>query len=103
MKWLVPRITFAPSGISRRTEVICSMPIIVAVQRFVTPLTEDALLSHMIRLPHGRATFKQLVRELGLKGESRTELGDKLEALANRGELIETKSGQYEVARTSRE
>src|ERR671921_44847 len=101
MKWLVPRITFAPSGISRRTEVICTMPIIVAVQRFAGPLTEDALLSHMSRLPHGRATFKQLVRELGLKGDTRDTLEGVLERLAGRGELIETRSGQYEVARTS--
>jgi ribonuclease R len=66
-------------------------------------LTDDALLSHITRLPHGRATFKQLVRELGLKGDLRDELENILERLAGRGELIETKSGQYEVARTSRE
>src|SRR5687768_7414623 len=107
MKWLVPTITFAPSGISRRTEVICSMPIIVAVQRSTRPvsgsLSEDALLAHMSRLPHGRASFKQLARELGIKGEGRTQLDDLLQRLADRGELIETRSGQYEIARTSRE
>jgi ribonuclease R len=79
------------------------MPIIVAVQRLAGPLSEDALLAHMGRLPHGRASFKQLVRELGLKGEGRTELEDLLQQLADRGELIETKSSQYEIARSSRE
>src|SRR5688572_20786456 len=103
MKWLVPRITFAPSGISRRTEVICTMPIIVSVQRLAGPLTEDALLAHMSRLPKGRAAFKRRARELGLKGDTRSELDQVLERLANRGELIEGRSGQYEVARTSRE
>ena len=37
-------------------------------------MTDAAILEHIARLPHARATFKQLVRELGSRGESRDEL-----------------------------
>ena len=32
-------------------------------------MTDSALLEHISRLPHARANFKQLVRELGAKGD----------------------------------
>ncbi len=32
------------------------------------------LLEHMAGLPHARANFKQLVRELGAHGDTRTSL-----------------------------
>ena len=35
-------------------------------------MTDAALLDHISQLPHARANFKQLVRELGAKGEART-------------------------------
>jgi ribonuclease R len=73
------------------------------VQRLPDPLTEDALLAHVSHLPHGRANFKQLVRELGKKGGGRSDLDDILQRLAARGDLIEVKPGHYELARTSRE
>ena len=66
-------------------------------------MTEAALLAHINRLPHGRANFKQLVREMGAKGESRAELEGALERLAERGELIELRSGQYAATGKSRE
>jgi ribonuclease R len=66
-------------------------------------LTDAGLLARISRLPHGRATFKHLVRELGSRGAARAELEQALERLAARGDLIETKSGQFEVARMSRE
>ena len=34
-------------------------------------MTDAALLAHISRLPHARANFKQLVRELGAKGDER--------------------------------
>jgi ribonuclease R len=66
-------------------------------------LTDDALLDHITRLPHGRANFKQLVRELGAKGESRADLEVALSRLAARGELIELRSGQYAAVSKTRE
>jgi len=66
-------------------------------------MTDTALLDHIARLPHARANFKQLVRELGAKGEQRTELETTLARLTARGDLIETRSGQYAVTARSRE
>ncbi|MGA2599114.1 MAG: RNB domain-containing ribonuclease, partial [Bryobacteraceae bacterium] len=62
-----------------------------------------ALLDHISNLPHARATFKQLVRELGAKGEERDELETALERLVDVGDLIKVRSGQYVVTALSRE
>lgn len=66
-------------------------------------LTGRSLLAHISALPHARAGFKQLVRELGARGESRQRLQGLLEELTRRGELVETRSGQYVVTALSRE
>jgi ribonuclease R len=73
------------------------------VQRVETRLTEDAVLAHISRLPHSRATFKQLVREFGAKGQKRDNLEDTLDRLTRRGELIELRSGHFVLTRASRE
>jgi ribonuclease R len=66
-------------------------------------MTDGDLLAHISRLPHGRANFKQLVRELGAKGESRADLEGALARLVARGELIELRSGQYVATSKTRE
>jgi len=66
-------------------------------------MTDAALLEHISRLPHAKANFKQLVRELGAKGASRDDLEAGLARLAERGELIELRSGQYAVTSQSRD
>jgi ribonuclease R len=66
-------------------------------------MTDRALLGHISRLPHARANFKQLVRELGTKGEARTELETALARLTARGDLIELRTGHYAVTALSRE
>ena len=66
-------------------------------------MTDPALLDHISRLPHGRANFKQLVRELGAKGESRADLEGTLSRLAARGDLIELRPGQYVATSRTRE
>jgi ribonuclease R len=66
-------------------------------------MTDAALLEHISRLPHSKANFKQLIRELGAKGSSRDDLESGLARLAERGELIELRSGQYAVTSRSRE
>src|ERR1019366_1833758 len=68
-----------------------------------TRLTDAAIVAHISRLPHSRANFKQLVRELGSKGEGRNELEAALTRLTARGDLIELKSGQYVVTTHTRE
>jgi ribonuclease R len=66
-------------------------------------LSESALLQHITRLPHSRATFKQLVRELGVKGAARGELDEALARLTARGDLIQLRSGHYVLTVASRE
>jgi ribonuclease R len=66
-------------------------------------LNDAAIVSHISKLPHSRANFKQLVRELGVKGDSRNDLEAALSRLTARGELIELKSGQYVVTTRTRE
>ena len=66
-------------------------------------MTDAAIVAHISQLPHARANFKQLVRELGAKGDGREELEAALDRLTARGDLIELKSGQYVVTARSRE
>ena len=66
-------------------------------------ITDRAVVAHISGLPHARANFKQLVRELGAKGEQRTELETALARLSARGDLIELRSGHYAVTALSRE
>jgi len=66
-------------------------------------VTDTAILDHISRLPHARATFKQLVRELGSRGESRQDVDAALERLTARGDLIEVRSGHFIATRFSRE
>jgi ribonuclease R len=66
-------------------------------------VTDVAILDHIARLPHARATFKQLVRELGSRGSDRAELDAALDRLTERGQLVEVKSGHFVVTRLSRQ
>ena len=66
-------------------------------------MTDAALLHHISRLPHARATFKQLVRELGSRGESRQDVEAALDRLTDRGDLVEVRSGHFIATRFSRE
>ena len=66
-------------------------------------MTDAAIVAHISQLPHSRANFKQLVRELGAKGEARQELDAALARLTARGDLMELKGGQYVVTARSRE
>ncbi|HTB19829.1 MAG TPA: RNB domain-containing ribonuclease, partial [Bryobacteraceae bacterium] len=66
-------------------------------------MTDAGILEHLTRLPHARATFKQLVRELGSKLSSRDELEGALDRLIERGQLLEVRSGHFVVTRFSRE
>jgi ribonuclease R len=66
-------------------------------------MSDEAVLEHISRLPHARASFRQLVRELGARGGAREELEQALARLAGRGELMELRGGQYVVTSRSRE
>lgn len=66
-------------------------------------VTDASILDHIAKLPHARATFKQLVRELGSKLASRDELEGALDRLIERGQVVEVRSGHFVVTRFSRE
>ncbi|HYI97914.1 MAG TPA: VacB/RNase II family 3'-5' exoribonuclease [Bryobacteraceae bacterium] len=66
-------------------------------------VSDEDLLKHLSRAPHGRSSFKNVARELGAKGDDRHRLNEALERLTERGDLIELRGGQYVVARMSRE
>ncbi len=61
------------------------------------------VLEYVERLPHGRATWKQLLKELGAKGHSKEELERAVERLAGAGELVELRSGHFVSTRVSRQ
>ena len=58
-------------------------------------LSDASLLEHIRKLPHARATYKQLVRELHLQGENRDLLEEALDRLAGNGLLVELRSGHF--------
>ena len=58
-------------------------------------LSDSTILKHIARQPKRSAGFKQLVRELGLHGESRGVLDSHLQKLVERGELVQLNSDRY--------
>jgi ribonuclease R len=66
-------------------------------------MTDASIVAHISRLPHARANFKQLVKEIGLKGSQRDELQAALVRLIARGDLLELRGGVYTVTELSRE
>lgn len=58
-------------------------------------LNEAAILDHIRKLPHSKATYKQLVKELRMVGEDRSGLEDALDRLCERGQLAELRSGHF--------
>jgi ribonuclease R len=66
-------------------------------------MTDAALMEHIARLPHAKANFKQLIRELGPRLSSRQDLETMLARLLALGALIETRSGHYVATSGNRE
>ncbi|MGI8961263.1 MAG: ribonuclease R family protein [Bryobacteraceae bacterium] len=65
--------------------------------------SDAGLLEHIRKLPHGRATYKQLVRELRLQGEERRPLEEALDRLSDKGALVELRSGHFVAVGSSSE
>src|SRR5580765_3728473 len=64
-------------------------------------LSDSSILRHIGRQPKKTATYKQLLRELSVKGEGRRELADRLHALVKKGELLEADSDRYAIPQTA--
>ena len=58
-------------------------------------LSDSAILKKIERQPKRAAGFKQLVRELGLHGDQRRELDDRLDRLVASGQLLKVDSDRY--------
>jgi ribonuclease R len=58
-------------------------------------ISQSTILKHIARQPKRAAGFKQLVRELGVHGETRGELERTLEKLVAGGELVQLNSDRY--------
>ena len=58
-------------------------------------LSDSAILKKIERQPKRAAGFKQLVRELGLHGEQRRELDDRLQRLVAGGQIVKVDSDRY--------
>lgn len=65
--------------------------------------SESAVLERIRRLPHGKASFKQLLKEMNVKGGQRAVLETTLARLVQKGELIELRGGQFVLPSLSRE
>jgi ribonuclease R len=61
-------------------------------------ITDQAILSHIERQPHRSAGFKQLIREMSLRGGERQQLAERLQALVDSGRLVETGRDRYTLA-----
>jgi ribonuclease R len=64
-------------------------------------LSDSAILKKIERQPKRAAGFKQLVRELGLHGEQRRELGGRLDRLVASGQLIRVDADRYALPSSS--
>ncbi|HET6180125.1 MAG TPA: VacB/RNase II family 3'-5' exoribonuclease [Candidatus Sulfotelmatobacter sp.] len=60
-------------------------------------ISDSTILKHIARQPKRSAGFKQLVRELGLHGDERRELDERLRKLVASGGLIQSDSDRYSL------
>ena len=60
-------------------------------------LSDSAILKKIERQPKRTAGFKQLVRELGVHGDERQDLHDRLDRLARSGQLLKQDSDRYAI------
>ena len=58
-------------------------------------LSDSAILKKIAQQSKHAAGFKQLARELGLRGEQRRELNDRLDRLVSGGQLVKVDSDRY--------
>jgi ribonuclease R len=64
-------------------------------------LSDSSILRHIERQPKKTAGYKQLLREMGVKGEARREFNDRLQGLVKKGELLQVDSDRYAIPKTA--
>ena len=67
----------------------------------MSPVPDSEILRHIRRQPKGTAGFKQLVRELGVRGTDRRDLAESLERLAAGGALTQVDSDRFAIPKTA--
>jgi ribonuclease R len=60
-------------------------------------ISDSDILKKIERQPKRMAGFKQLVRELGVRGDDRRVLAERLKHLAAMGQLVQVDSDRYAV------
>ena len=60
--------------------------------------SDKAILQHIERQPRHSAGYKQLIRELNLRGEERRQLAEHLQTLVKSGRLVETDGDRYTLS-----
>jgi ribonuclease R len=78
-------------------------PYTTSVERADAASLEDRILERMAAMPHGRASRKHLMRDMGVRGDGRQLLDDSLERLTERGALIELRGEQFVLPGFTRE
>src|SRR5271166_5960600 len=58
-------------------------------------ITDQSIIRHIERQPQRSAGFKQLIREMGIRGSERQQLAERLQALVKGGRLIEIARDRY--------
>ena len=61
-------------------------------------ITDQNILRHIERQPHRSAGFKQLVREMSVRGNDRRILAERLQAMVKSGRLIEAGRDRFTLA-----
>ena len=65
-------------------------------------ISDTNILRNIERQPRQTAGYKQLVRELGARGNDRRELSERLRSLVSRGELVQADGDRYAIPKASR-
>ncbi len=65
-------------------------------------MDDRSILRKIEQQPRRTAGYKQLARELGLRGEDRRELGERLDRMVGRGELQRIDRDRYALPRTGK-
>ena len=66
-------------------------------------LSDSTILKHIAKQPKRSAAFKQLVRELGVRGDERRELEVRLHRMVASGALIAVDSNRYALPQAARD
>ena len=67
----------------------------------MSPVPDSEILRHIRRQPKGTAGFKQLVRELGVRGPERRQLAESLQRLAASGALTQIDSDRFAIPKAA--